>query len=325
MTKRSKAAEPERQQWVIDPHHPTGFRLVDLPAPSPQPAAFFDGEIFERKDRQDRLRRRLADKQPERSQWHESIFVGNDRVIRKDGKIVILVGRVEGRRNVQPFELGDVHTAYEWAVVLVDHHPHHPLWYAKGGVGVDDKRRRDLRMAAIEFLGGSEMIFEALVAAYECGRIKHVLAVWHEKPPTDTTLLRFRRDDVLKVISELGAAGVVIGMLMAEWERRDADQKSAPEPTLSKCGPTQRQASETEIHKAIAEVYADAAKNDLKPPNVREIGEPVLARLLKCGLSASGNRIMGLAGDSRYGGIRRKPGTTVASERKRQNTVPQIS
>jgi hypothetical protein len=37
MSKSAKPAEPERQQWVLDPHSPTGLRLVDLPAPSSPP------------------------------------------------------------------------------------------------------------------------------------------------------------------------------------------------------------------------------------------------------------------------------------------------
>jgi hypothetical protein len=70
------------------------------------------------------------------------------------------------------------------------------------------------------------------------------------------------------------------------------------------------------IHKTISEVYNDADRRGLKPPNVKEIVAPVQERLIATGYEASGLRIQQLAGSDRYKNRRRKPGATVASEKR---------
>jgi hypothetical protein len=143
-----------------------------------------------------------------------------DRIlVNRDGQIVIQAGHDEWvGRDAEPFVIGDKHNLYEWAMVLAERHPRSAFWYAGPGTGVDDETRKDIRIKAIGLWEQSQAIFEAIVAAHESGKIKPVPVAWYKKQPTDLTLLSFRRDDVLKVISELGADGVVISMLMAQRE-----------------------------------------------------------------------------------------------------------
>jgi hypothetical protein len=83
-------------------------------------------------------------------------------------------------------------------------------------------------------------------------------------------------------------------------------------PPISKLRP----ASEQQVHDAIKAEYEHCAAIDAKPPNVKEVREPVQSRLRAKGLDASLKHIQDLAGDKRYAGLRRKPGKTVASEQR---------
>jgi hypothetical protein len=213
MIEKSKPS-PGRQQWIVDPRSPMGFRLEDLPDSRTRPVAFFDGNKFERQFGTRRRPRRYE--QPKRR--HEIAF-GEDGVVIDDGQIIILAGsdewviRDEGFHH-EPFELGDVHNAYQWSMVLGDLHPCRPL----GAVGAAEEGFGGLRRNTIELFARPRAIFKALLATYKSGKIKPVLA-WDEEEPDDKTLLRFRREGVLTVISELGADGEVIRMLLAERER----------------------------------------------------------------------------------------------------------
>jgi hypothetical protein len=57
-------------------------------------------------------------------------------------------------------------------------------------------------------------------------------------------------------------------------------------------------------------------KKGLKPPNLKEIVAPVQSRLRVQGLHASGRQIQKVADVDKYKNRRRKPGVTVASEKK---------
>src|SRR5262249_19770901 len=81
-----------------------------------------------------------------------------------------------------------------------------------------------------------------------------------------------------KLVEELQAAGFAIRKVSNSNRR---GRKAAP---LSP-------ASETEIHKAITQVYDDAASADKKPPNVKEVVAPAQAILRRAGYEASGLRI----------------------------------
>lgn len=79
-----------------------------------------------------------------------------------------------------------------------------------------------------------------------------------------------------------------------------------------------RSAPEGKIHEAIIAVYDAAKVAGEKPPNIKEIVEPVQKKLRALGYSASGRHIETLAGEDRHKSRRRKPGTTVTSEKSRQ-------
>jgi hypothetical protein len=72
------------------------------------------------------------------------------------------------------------------------------------------------------------------------------------------------------------------------------------------------------IHKMISEVYSDTERAGLKPPNLKEIAAPVQERLSAKGHEASARRIQQVAEADEHKGRRRKPGTTVTSEKRRQ-------
>jgi hypothetical protein len=78
-----------------------------------------------------------------------------------------------------------------------------------------------------------------------------------------------------------------------------------------------RPASDRQIHVAITTVYNEAERTGTKPPNIKEVREPVQHELRKTRHTASGNHIMRLAGEPQHNRRRRKPGKTLASEKKR--------
>jgi hypothetical protein len=95
-------------------------------------------------------------------------------------------------------------------------------------------------------------------------------------------------------------------------EGNAAPLKAAPEGNAAPLKP----APDPEIHEAITKAYDSAKKAGEKPPNVKQIAAPVQAILRNAGYQASGNRIQQLASDARHDGRRRKPGKTVASEKR---------
>lgn len=169
---------------------------------------------------------------------HFAVAAAGPGEIRKPGrKDEIAINSVDGQIFIQappgegvcvvPFVIDDVHNLYEWSMVLGDLHPSRPL----GAVGTAQEGREDLRKEAIKLFSRPQAIFNAIVAAYKSGKIKPVLA-WDEKPPDDLTLLRFRREDILGVMSDLGADGIIIGMLAAECEKQ-IDRQTAGSPATA--------------------------------------------------------------------------------------------
>jgi len=80
-----------------------------------------------------------------------------------------------------------------------------------------------------------------------------------------------------------------------------------------------RPARVANINEAIRAVYDDAERAGQKPPNVKEVVKPVQAKLRDNDLEASGRRIQERAEAEEYKKRRRKPGLTLASERRRQD------
>jgi hypothetical protein len=79
-----------------------------------------------------------------------------------------------------------------------------------------------------------------------------------------------------------------------------------------------RPAPDPKIHEAITAVYDEASTAGRKPPNLKQLGDPVRYKLNAQGLEASERHIQELASAERHKGRRRKRGTTVASETRRQ-------
>ncbi len=79
-----------------------------------------------------------------------------------------------------------------------------------------------------------------------------------------------------------------------------------------------RPAPDSMIHNTISKVYDEAEREDLKPPNVKEIVAPVQKRLSVQGYEASGRQIQQLAEADEHKSRRRRPGPTVMSEKRRQ-------
>ncbi len=72
-----------------------------------------------------------------------------------------------------------------------------------------------------------------------------------------------------------------------------------------------RPAAEVEINAAITAVYDHAASNRMKPPNLKQIAKPVLAKLSMTDLTATKNRIERLADSPGHWNRRGKPGPRV--------------
>ena len=98
----------------------------------------------------------------------------------------------------------------------------------------------------------------------------------------------------------------------ASWEPVEAPQDAEPR------GDTLKAAPDPEIHKAITAAYDTAEAKSEKPPNLREIIEPVQVILRGQGYKASGSQIQKLAETPQHQSRRRQPGRTVASEMRRK-------
>lgn len=110
--------------------------------------------------------------------------------------------------------------------------------------------------------------------------------------------------------------------LELNWKDLLRDGRKLIPSYLSVVNPTSifRKAPEAEIKEAIRAVYDLARSNKQKPPNIKEIIEPVQNALRCKGFDTSGKHIQELAGAEEFKKQRRKPGTTVKSERHPQRT-----
>jgi hypothetical protein len=78
-----------------------------------------------------------------------------------------------------------------------------------------------------------------------------------------------------------------------------------------------RPASYDEIDFAITAVYDEAAQIGGKPPNIKELSKPVQAKLAAIGRAASGALIMEIGDRQEHKKRRRRPGKTIASEKRK--------
>ncbi|MDA9508086.1 hypothetical protein XI09_26300 [Bradyrhizobium sp. CCBAU 11386] len=76
-----------------------------------------------------------------------------------------------------------------------------------------------------------------------------------------------------------------------------------------------RPASEARIRTEVAAVYAEAAGQKAKPPNIKELGKVVQQRLATAGLGAAQIQIQKIGEEDAFKKLRRPPGATVFSQR----------
>jgi hypothetical protein len=100
---------------------------------------------------------------------------------------------------------------------------------------------------------------------------------------------------------------------VADLDRLWPTQTSVEHPTEPEQMSLKRAPVET-IEAAIRACYEEAKRNGEKPPNVREISEPVQRRLMEQGFEISKNRIEKLAGDSKFKDFRLPAGKRARPE-----------
>lgn len=93
--------------------------------------------------------------------------------------------------------------------------------------------------------------------------------------------------------------------------RQSAEDGDDPEPAAPRNAT--RHALDRDIHLMIAAVYDHANSSKMKPPNLKEIADPVIRLLRARGLAATKNQIAALAADERHRGRRLPPGPRVNS------------
>jgi hypothetical protein len=262
---------------------------------------------------------------------------------------IIIPGGVEewlGRR-FDDFAVGAKHTVFEWCMIYTDHHPTAVLG--------DDSRTAtarflDMRLTLLGARGSNEprmrphptetdrgvwddmMIYRTRNAVYQElveGRLDAERRYRDDRPgEPDPTLCILDAAPVLAIARRRKDYGQYIGRLLATQD--DATAPSVTEGDLGVDGTVidgngqtdgapddLRPASDRQIHVAITTVYNEAERTGTKPPNIKEVREPVQHELRKTRHTASGNHIMRLAGVPQHNRRRRKPGKTLASEKKR--------
>jgi hypothetical protein len=75
-----------------------------------------------------------------------------------------------------------------------------------------------------------------------------------------------------------------------------------------------KQAPDKLIEKAISDVYDLADASGAKPPNIKELVNPVQHRLKANGFKASGSKIQVIGGDPKFKGRRGRIGKTLKKE-----------
>jgi hypothetical protein len=219
------------------------------------------------------------------------------------------------------FPIADRHTAYEWAMVLADRHPYaHPVKSLFGDIAGETIEGMQARERAIDGSEQAAGIFRDLKAEVEAGRLVPLRTErCCARPGIDTpnlpdfTRYLFGIDQVLLLVRRRGDAGWLIGKLLAASDRTSDELRFTAPPETK---PLKR-APESEIHRAITEVYDAAAAKGEKPPNLKEIASPVRSFLRERGYEASGLPIQELASDLQHSGRRGKVGVTLSPKQRK--------
>ncbi len=235
------------------------------------------------------------------------------------GEIAIAMPDAAGSfcdRPVPNFVIGAAHTVFEWCMVYKDRHPGaiHP---DHNGATVRDM---ETRLTLLGTTGGArnDPEWHALNEVYreresdiERDRTIPLKRAYCDDAPDvfDATRCLLEIGPVLARARRRTDFGQTMAELLALHDRLAGDQVAAA-TTISL-----RAAPDPAIHKAITAAYDNAETASAKPPNLREIIEPVQAILREQGHKASGSRIQELADAPQHQGRRRRPwAKTVASE-----------
>jgi hypothetical protein len=246
-------------------------------------------------------------------------------------------GTADGISHYPDYPITDRHTAYEWAMALgAEVHPYaHCIADLFGDLTADTLPGKEARERAVETWpsitegqGGAEQflpkaIYYTLKAEFDTGRLKPLRPEWcTDRPGIDPPdVLDFSRcvfgiEQVLPLLRRRGDTGRLIGELLAAADRT-ADHPDGQTPASGEAASIDlRRAPDPEIHKAITKAYDDAKAAGTKPPNVIEIINPVQALLRAAGYQATGLHIRDLASADQHKKRRRKPGKTIASEKR---------
>jgi hypothetical protein len=120
---------------------------------------------------------------------------------------------------------------------------------------------------------------------------------WHKQPWSDLKCILVKQIDY------------------SVWLDRTIKPTNEAPPIESKSEPKLKIAPESKIDQEISAEYDEAERKGLKPPNLKEIARPVLARLRAEGYQASQRQILKLAEAEKHKGRRRPPGRTVATDK----------
>jgi hypothetical protein len=243
-------------------------------------------------------------------------------------KIVMPGGFDEWGHRWTDFVLDNEHTAFEWCMIYVDRNPAaYPNRDRATAVA------QEMRLAALGAMGSNEpgpvthitssgaeihfgtvwddrviprtanAIYRELAEAIANGRFEARRVYLDDRPrELDPTLCVLDAEPVLAIAHSRRDYGQYIAQLMAKRHPGAARRKRA---TFS------------EVRNAITAVYDAANETGAKPPNLVEIIKPVQAMLDRQGFEASGRVIQKLAADPQHDLRRRKPGRTIASERRK--------
>jgi len=165
------------------------------------------------------------------------------------------------------------------------------------------------------FSDRANAIYRELKEEFKAGRLDPLRREWCTDRPyvLDFTRCVFGVDQVLPIVRRRGDTSWLIGKLLAAVDRAGTQARASDDAPAADLRP----ASEQQIHAAITRVYDNADRTGEKPPNIRELPGLVQQDLRETGHAASGNRIMRLAEAKQHADRRRKPGATLASEKRK--------
>jgi hypothetical protein len=180
--------------------------------------------------------------------------------------------------------------------------------------------RRSLLLSSTAYLSGEAAIRRALAAARQYPpRIGSPEDLYHAC--ADGRVKAYGRIDSGKMVPippmEWTGSGPSKRWTEIIFKVTELRRKFSADPRNMQKSSELRQAPEREINRAITAAYDEAEAAGEKPPNMKGIVLPVQMILRAQGRRASGRQIQELARAKQHKNRRRKPGATLASEKRR--------